>query len=886
MLAGLAEYRLLLFGTLLLLVLLIAPDGIAGGLARLLRRRRVAADPTPDTVGTLPAARAQFHALAVESLSIAFGGVKAVTGFAMRADPGKVTSLIGPNGAGKTTVLNLLGGFYRPDSGTIRLDNADMAGRPAHAIARAGVARTYQTSLLFGGMTVLENLAIASRRGRLGTPLATTGAASDPAAIEEARRLAGFVGYRGDLARRAADLPHVDRRLVEIARALATGPAVLLLDEPAAGLSAADKERLARLLRRVADAGIAVVLVEHDMSLVMGISDKVVVLDAGVGIAEGAPQAVQMDPAVRKAYLGEGAASRTMQSAGHAGPGADLLEVGRLGAGYGSGPVLRNVGLRVRQHEMVSVLGANGAGKSTLMRALAGLHRPIEGGISLQGEDMRDLPAHAVAARGMTLVPEGRQVFPELSVLDNIRLGGFRRRAPLGAEVEKMLERFPRLRERLHQRAGLLSGGEQQMLALARGLMSQPRLLLLDEPSLGLAPAVIDDLYAALDRLRSEHVTILLVDQMAGTRARALGPCLRDGGRGNRGVGQRGRDRGGRSTGARLPGNLVNKPESYNRPMATALPTHGRYRYSAITRRPDYDWPGGRRLAVYLGFNVEHFAFAAGLGAALVPGRPQPDVLNFSWRDYGNRVGVWRCIELFDALKLPVGAILNTAIYDYCPEVAAAMRAAPLRIHRARPHQLGGTGAAAARGGEKAHRRLHGPHAPGRRQGPARLVEPVDLGERKHPGHPAAGGLSLQPQLVPRRSAGPHEGGIGKPVDHPLPAGDQRHPGGDGAARGRGRVRRHDRGEFRRDDGAEQSPAARDGNRAAPLHRRPAVPAPLPAPRAEAHRDAPPRMDYYARRDRRPHGPSRAEKPGGAGVFCTVVTSGRSSALGVAGATP
>ena len=390
-----------------------------------------------------------------------------------------------------------------------------MAGRPAHAVARAGVARTYQTSLLFGGMTVLENLAIASRRGRLGAPLATTGAASDPAAIEEARRLAGFVGYRGDLARRAADLPHVDRRLVEIARALATGPAVLLLDEPAAGLSAADKERLARLLRRVADAGIAVVLVEHDMSLVMGISDKVVVMDAGVGIAEGAPQAVQMDPAVRKAYLGEGAASRTMQSAGHAGPGADLLEVGRLGAGYGSGPVLRNVGLRVRQHEMVSVLGANGAGKSTLMRALAGLHRPIEGGISLQGEDIRDLPAHAVAARGMTLVPEGRQVFPELSVLDNIRLGGFRRRAPLGAEVEKMLERFPRLRERLHQRAGLLSGGEQQMLALARGLMSQPRLLLLDEPSLGLAPAVIDDLYAALDRLRSEHVTILLVDQMA-----------------------------------------------------------------------------------------------------------------------------------------------------------------------------------------------------------------------------------------------------------------------------------------------------------------------------------------------------------------------------------
>jgi ABC-type branched-subunit amino acid transport system ATPase component len=162
------------------------------------------------------------------------------------------------------------------------------------------------------------------------------------------------------------------------------------------------------------------------------------------------------------------------------------------------------------------VLGANGAGKSTLMRALAGLHRPVDGGISLDGEALESLPAHKVVARGVALVPEGRQVFPELSVLDNIRLGAYLRRDATDAEVEAMLERFPRLRARLHQRAGLLSGGEQQMLALARGLMAKPRLLLLDEPSLGLAPAVINDLFAALDRLRSEAATILLVDQMAG----------------------------------------------------------------------------------------------------------------------------------------------------------------------------------------------------------------------------------------------------------------------------------------------------------------------------------------------------------------------------------
>jgi ABC-type branched-subunit amino acid transport system ATPase component len=164
----------------------------------------------------------------------------------------------------------------------------------------------------------------------------------------------------------------------------------------------------------------------------------------------------------------------------------------------------------------VALLGANGASKSTLMKALAGLHRPVQGGIHLDGTELRNLGAEHVVARGLLLVPEGRQVFPELSVLDNIRLGAFLHPAEREARVEAQLQRFPRLRERLHQRAGLLSGGEQQMLAIARALMSRPRILLLDEPSLGLAPKVIAKFFAALDQLRQEGMTLLLVDQMAG----------------------------------------------------------------------------------------------------------------------------------------------------------------------------------------------------------------------------------------------------------------------------------------------------------------------------------------------------------------------------------
>jgi ABC-type branched-subunit amino acid transport system ATPase component len=194
----------------------------------------------------------------------------------------------------------------------------------------------------------------------------------------------------------------------------------------------------------------------------------------------------------------------------------EVLGVGSLVAGHGADPVLHAVNLTVRRGEVVALLGANGAGKSTLMRALSGLHRPIvSGGIHLDGEELTGLGAEDVVRRGMVLVPEGRQVFPELSVLDNIRLGSFLRPKDRALRVEAMLQRFPRLRERLHQRAGLLSGGEQQMLAVARALMSEPRILLLDEPSLGLAPKIIGELFSSLDQLRHEGMTLVVVDQMA-----------------------------------------------------------------------------------------------------------------------------------------------------------------------------------------------------------------------------------------------------------------------------------------------------------------------------------------------------------------------------------
>jgi ABC-type branched-subunit amino acid transport system ATPase component len=193
-----------------------------------------------------------------------------------------------------------------------------------------------------------------------------------------------------------------------------------------------------------------------------------------------------------------------------------VLAALKLGAGYGAAPVLEQVELEVRPGETVAMIGANGAGKSTIMRALSGLLRPVEGEILLDDRSIARHEAHQIAAAGLALVPEGRQVFPELTVHDNLVLGAHARpSADLAASIAALLERFPRLRERLHGRAGLLSGGEQQMLSIARGLMAKPRILLLDEPSLGLAPAMINELFDILAELRDDGVTILLVDQMA-----------------------------------------------------------------------------------------------------------------------------------------------------------------------------------------------------------------------------------------------------------------------------------------------------------------------------------------------------------------------------------
>ena len=514
-LSGAAEYRLLIFSGLLLGVLWVAPRGVLGSAARLWLKpvqQPAPVQPDLDQLSAFFADTPSSKGLEVKDISIRFGGVQAAKDVSFSAPPGSITSIIGPNGAGKTTVLNMISGFYAPNSGSIKLD-AEVAGLPAWKLARAGIARTYQTTQLFGELSVLDNLLAGMQQGHLGNIV--KGASDQQRAL--ALQLLALVGYRGSVNSLADELPHVDRRLVEIARALALRPRVLLLDEPAAGLGQQDTQQLAALFHTLAGYGIAVILVEHDMTLVMAVSERILVLDAGRPIAWGSASEVRQDKRVIAAYLGGTCYQATPREQPWKGSRDARLYIKDLVLDYGAAPVVNKVNLVVNPGELIAILGANGAGKSSILQSLAGLHPATSGSILLDDESIHHLDASQIAARGLALVPEGRQMFPQLTVRDNLMLGAFSRtdKVDADAEIEAILRRFPRLRDRIDSLAGLLSGGEQQMVAVGRGLMAKPKILLLDEPSLGLSPAMIGELYDALAALRDEGVTLLLVDQMA-----------------------------------------------------------------------------------------------------------------------------------------------------------------------------------------------------------------------------------------------------------------------------------------------------------------------------------------------------------------------------------
>ena len=311
LLGALQSWRILVYGVALLVLMLFAPQGIVGQIEKVWRRRRAARAPAPRN--EIQPFRVEGGTLTVDKVSKRFGGVSALSEARVSAAAGATHAIVGPNGSGKTTLLNIISGYYAVDSGAVTLDGVDLKGKRPHQIARLGVGRTFQTPKLLNHETVLDNVLLGSfareRASAWEIALRAPRARAEARALrDEALHYLDFVGLGDKADMLAGEAPHGQQRLLEIARALAGRPKVLLLDEPAAGLSLSELERLGQLIREIAEHGSTIVIVEHHLELVADICRSVSVFDRGKVLVEGSPAEAFKHPEVIAAYVGRGAA--------------------------------------------------------------------------------------------------------------------------------------------------------------------------------------------------------------------------------------------------------------------------------------------------------------------------------------------------------------------------------------------------------------------------------------------------------------------------------------------------------------------------------------------------------------------------------------------------
>ncbi len=444
--------------------------------------------------------------LVVNGLSKHYGGVKALSNVSFELTGGQTLGVIGPNGAGKSTLLSLLSGGAKPTDGTVEWCGHRIDQLSNHEVARLGIGRARQIPRPFKRLTVRQNLEVAANsaipRRADRAPLVTR-ILKECGLAPAANTLAGKLGL-------------LDLKRLEVARALALDPKLILLDEVAGGLLGPEVAAVAELIESIRDRGISIIVVEHVQGVIGRLADRAIVLDWGSVIAEGTPQDIAADPKVIEVYFGASEKLEPKVATAPAENAKTVLDVRNVTAKYGGLTALSDVSIRVNEGEVVGIIGANGAGKTTLCRVIAGLVPCESGNVSLLGKTVTDLPAHLRARRGLAICHEGRRLFAGLSVEENLDLGAAfsgARSDEVKARKAKIFEMFPVLRERAAQSAGAMSGGQQQMLAIGRALMAAPKVLLLDELSLGLAPLVIERIYETLDDIRDLGVSIVLVEQ-------------------------------------------------------------------------------------------------------------------------------------------------------------------------------------------------------------------------------------------------------------------------------------------------------------------------------------------------------------------------------------
>jgi branched-chain amino acid transport system ATP-binding protein len=450
--------------------------------------------------------------LSTKSLCKDFGSLNAVKSVDLNIQKGELRSIIGPNGAGKTTLFNLLTGLFAPTKGDIIYKGENIAGLLPHQIAKKGIGRSFQITSIFPELTVYENIFIP----------AVIHNSSKAKCDERTREILENVGLKDKGNTIAANLSHGEKRHLDIGIALTTNPELLLLDEPTAGLPPEESINTVNLIKKLrSEMGYTILLIEHKMDIVLNLSDRITVLHMGEKIAEGTPKEVQANDDVQKAYLGgfdKEFKVKTGQKGSFKEKTYEILKVEKVNTFYGESHILRDVSLNIKEGEIIALLGRNGAGKTTTLRTIMCLTPPRSGEIEFQKERIESYSTEVIANKGISLVPAERRIFANLNLRENLELPFFMKKigsALKGSQIERVFSYFPALVARKTHKGNRLSGGEQQMLAIGRGLMGNVKLMMLDEPSQGLAPRIVQHVAEIIKEINKEGVTILLVEQNA-----------------------------------------------------------------------------------------------------------------------------------------------------------------------------------------------------------------------------------------------------------------------------------------------------------------------------------------------------------------------------------
>jgi branched-chain amino acid transport system ATP-binding protein len=514
---------LFFFGLLFVAFIVFSPTGLVGVAERLLKpfrkvvtedaamaSRKGGAVQLPDFLKPPPLGDGVV--LRAEGLAKSFGGIKAVQGVDLAVKDRTLHALIGPNGAGKTTAFNLISGLFAPDKGSVTLAGQSIGGYAPEKITQAGIGRAFQITNLFPTLTVEENVRLAVQAWQPERFAVWRSAASLSDLNAKTAEVIRTMGLAGIEKAEAGSLSYGGQRLLDMSLAVATKPRLLMLDEPLAGLAAAERERVGNLIKSISK-DMPVLLVEHDIDRVFQIADAVTVMNDGSVLVDGTVEDARASPKVQEVYIGSGSHAVAAKPRASAATDEVLLQLAGVNTFYGKSHILNGVDLDARKGEIVALLGRNGAGKSTLLKTITGIVRPASGSVRLGDDELAGLPSAAIARAGVGYVPQGRALFAGMSVRDNLELGRLKRLTGKGVhwDDEKIFAFFPRIRERLNSPADFLSGGEQQMVAVARALSGDTRVLLLDEPFEGLAPAIVEELFEAFDKLRNE-VSIIIVD--------------------------------------------------------------------------------------------------------------------------------------------------------------------------------------------------------------------------------------------------------------------------------------------------------------------------------------------------------------------------------------